>query len=106
VNYRALTFVVILTAVAALLAGCCQSFTETGTGTFPCETCPDLPIDLHCTGNAKSVAAQDATAKAKAKCGTNTLQVGEFTVDKAECIKQAGQWVVQVTGTGQFKCCK
>jgi hypothetical protein len=101
---RALLFV-----VAGLLAGCCQSFTETGTGFWaPCETCPGVPINLVCSKNAELAAVQDATTKARAKCkAPNKLQVLDYKLDgPAQCVRRGGNWGVEVSITQNFKCCE
>ena len=93
-------------AVATLvLAACCHSDTETGTGEFLCETCPGS-INLVCTKNAESLAQQDATAKAKVRCGANKLTAGGFDLNgPAMCVRRGNNWMVQVNITQKFTCC-
>lgn len=99
--------VAVALACFVLLAGCCHSDMETGTGTWgPCETCPQS-ISLVCSKNAESLALQDALAKARARAaGKCTLSAGTFTLNgPAQCVRQGGNWAVRVDVTQQFKCC-
>ena len=96
-----MTRVALVVGLALLLAAC--SFTETGTGSFACEACPGVPVNLVCTKNAGSFAQQDATAKAKAKAGAHKLTVGAFDLDgPAACVRRGNQWFVDVKVIGHF----